>query len=275
MTGLMRYAKTRSVALGANAPHVFAASHALVHYPSGAIYSFIPKNGCTSLRVSLAIAHGCIAGPEAWDWVHQNNGTFAADLSDLVRAPFSFVVLRCPHARLVSAFLDKIVEREPDMWAHHRAIRGAEHPDDYSFRGFVASLARPEILGLNIHWRAQADFLVYDDYSRWFAFERFDEIAPVLQDHLGLRVVDARPFSHGRSAALTRRAGIATPDTRALDLLALRADGIRPDVRDFYDDELAELVAALYPRDLAVYARRCGAGGALYPKLAERAAAGL
>lgn len=128
MTGLLRYARGEEVALSQNGAHGFAAQHALVHYTSGAVYSFIPKNACSTMRYSMAIANNCISGPEDWTWIHKNNGTFVATLPELVRAPYSFVILRCPHARLASVFLDKIVDRTPELWQLYRKMRDGFTP---------------------------------------------------------------------------------------------------------------------------------------------------
>ena len=113
MTGRLRYASDALAPLAANEPFQFARRHALLHHASDSVLTFIPKNGCTSLRVALAQANVVISGPGQWQWIHSNNVTFAAELRDLARAPRSLVILRCPHQRLASAFLDKIVRRTP------------------------------------------------------------------------------------------------------------------------------------------------------------------
>ena len=52
MTGLLRYARSEDVPLPQNTAHRFAAQYALVHYPSGAICSFILKNAFPPMRSS-------------------------------------------------------------------------------------------------------------------------------------------------------------------------------------------------------------------------------
>jgi hypothetical protein len=106
----LRFPKRRHVALAKNAAHQFAARHALSIYGARAIYSFIPKNGCSTLRFSVACANGCIDGPSDIDWIHSNNLTFSATLHELVTAQYTFTVLRCPYSRLASVYLDKIVD---------------------------------------------------------------------------------------------------------------------------------------------------------------------
>lgn len=61
---LLRHVPGTLTALGQNQLHKHAADFALTHFASRAVYSFIPKNACSTMRVSLAIANGCIAGSE-------------------------------------------------------------------------------------------------------------------------------------------------------------------------------------------------------------------
>lgn len=254
MTGLLRYARQEDVALSQNAAHGFAAHYALVHYPSGAIYSFIPKNACSTLRYSMAIANNCIAGPGDWTWIHLNNGTFSAQLPELVRAPFSFVVLRCPHARLASVFLDKIVDKTPELWQLYRLTRDGFDPDLLTFRDFVTLLDEDEMLQVNIHWRPQTDFLVYEDYSRVFALERFREAIPELRAQIGFEVQDARAITgHGTDRVEMIRKGCFA-DTTLAELAALKRAGRLPAHAQLYDDGLARKVAGLYADDMALYA---------------------
>jgi hypothetical protein len=258
MTGLLRYARQEAVALKANAAHGFAARHALVHYPSGAVYSFIPKNACSTLRYSLACANNCINDPQDWVWIHPNNATFAATLPELVRAPFSFVILRCPHARLASVFLDKIVDKTPELWQLYRLSRDGFDPDTLTFRDFVALLCDADKLNSNIHWRPQVDFLVYETYTHVFALERFSTIAGTVRAAIGFDILDARTLTgHGTDAVDLIRKG-AFADTPLHMLAAMKRDGQLPAHARLYDDRLARKVASLYAADMNIYAKNLG-----------------
>ncbi|MFT6075585.1 MAG: hypothetical protein ACJAZ1_002515 [Yoonia sp.] len=254
MTGLLRYARVRRDRLSQNTAHSFAASHALMHYASGAVYSFIPKNACSTLRYSLALANQCIAGPEDWTWIHLNNGTFTATLPDLITAPMSFVILRCPHARLASVFLDKIVDKTPDLWQLYRLTGDGFDPDTLTFRDFVAILAQEDLLKANIHWRPQIDFLVYEDYTQVFALERFGETVSSLRDSIGFEVQDARALTgHGTDAVTLIDSGdFADMPLHALG--ALKRGGQLPAHAQLYDTALIGQVGDLYSEDLELYA---------------------
>jgi len=261
---LLRHARGDIAPLARNKAHRFAADHALAVYGSGAVYSFVPKNACSTLRLSLAIANGAIAGPQDWTWIHHNNATFRADLRDLARARFTFVVLRCPHARLASVFLDKIVGRRPEFWTLHRLHHDRPDPETLTFRDFVTLLETGKSLKADIHWRPQADFLVYEDYDAWIALEDFAAAVPLLTARAGLTIADARPLTgHGTDRLDSVSGDFA--DTPLWQLAEMRRAGRVPNHGALYDPGLAARVAALYQADMRIYAARFGRGGLLFP----------
>ena len=77
-----------------NQQHIFAHTNALQIYDSSAIYSMIPKNGCTTMRLSIALANGAIADRSDWEWIHLNNDSFRPSFKDLALASYRFTVLR-------------------------------------------------------------------------------------------------------------------------------------------------------------------------------------
>lgn len=260
---LLRHARGQLVALAKNGPHNTAATQALVHYPTGAVYSFIPKNACSTLRYSLALANGCIAGPEDWAWIHPNNGTFRASLRELVTAPYTFVVLRCPYARLASVFLDKIVGRYPDFWGLHRLTGDTLDPEKTSFRQFVTTLGKYRALAKNIHWQPQSAFLVYETYDDVFALERFGAAVAALATR-GIAVADARPLTKHGTSHLAQEDG-EFADAPIHRLAAMKRQGKVPAHRALYDEALVARVARLYAEDIDLYARWCRAEDMLFP----------
>ena len=155
---VLNYATQTYGPLPNNPDHRFASSYALQFYASNAIYTFIPKNACSTLRLSLAIANGCIESTADFNWIHQNNQTFRADLPSLITASYTFTVLRCPYARLASVYLDKIVGRDLDAWNLLDLLKREIEIEALTFERFILSLTRPPIRRGNIHWRPQVDF---------------------------------------------------------------------------------------------------------------------
>ena len=256
MARRLRYATDSDGPLAKNAKHARAASYALSIYDSAAIYTFIPKNGCSTMRLSLAIANGAIDGPDDIGWIHKNNFTFSATVGELLTARYTFAIVRCPFARLASCYLDKIVGRNPPFWTLDHATSRARDPNAWTFRAFVDALAAdPEIRDLDEHWRPQHDFLVYKTYDDLFDLAAFRATAVTLDEKIGFTVHDARRHTRHGIDHLTRVAGCG-PDTAPLEILALRTRGEVPEPASLYNDELVSKVADCYADDLALMRER-------------------
>jgi hypothetical protein len=256
---LLRFTQSDDRKLRFNDRHKFAASHALNIYASEAIYSFIPKNACSTMRLSLAIANGCIADLSRIEWIHENNDTFRARLADLARARYTFVILRDPFARLASCFLDKIVAQKRPAQRLRELIGPELNLDAITFAGFVKCLGCPDVLAANIHWRPQSDFLVYDRYDDYFAVENFVAVAPVILNRAGIQVVDARPLTaHGLDRHRLLPSDSDHSTTSVADIAQLKQGGECPHPRSLYTPSLTETVARLFADDLQLYAAKIG-----------------
>ncbi len=239
--------------LARNRAHQFATNFALRIYRSNSIYSFIPKNACSTMRVSLAMANGCISEPSDFNWIHQNNSTFTADLASLQLADYTFVILRCPYARLASAYLDKIVDRTAEAWQLYETLQRKTEISALNFKAFVKAISTPKVLLSNIHWQPQSDFLVYKTYDDYFSLEQFAQAKTHIETKAGLQIVDARPLTqHG-----TDRFQLLSDDNYAEylpdDIYTLKKAGKLPSPAALYDDETQAIVSKLYKQDLALY----------------------
>ena len=245
-----------------NQQHIFSHTHALQIYDSGAMYSMIPKNGCTTMRLSIALANGAIADRSEWEWIHQNNDSFRPSFKELALASYRFTVLRCPYGRLVSCFLDKIVKRTPDAQKFIAASNFAGDLDKLTFRQFCAEMTKPAVRNSNMHWRPQIDFLVFADYDNYFCFEDFSAIAPVLKSRIRLELVDARPMArHDSSHYKTINSSWSFADVELTHLEAMLLNGFYPAPEKFYDKELMQSVYSAYQADFALYERECPGKG--------------
>lgn len=250
------------VGLGAlqnNPAHQFAMKHALQHYSSGAIYSFIPKNGCSTMRLSLAIANGLIAGVEQGHWIHNNNHTFNPSLACAATSPYKFIILRCPYRRLGSFFLDKMVSKEPEAWVFRNNVDRQLDLDELSFEKFVKLLSENRVRKANIHWRQQSDFLLYKSYDEYFAFENFDYIAKQLQSKIRLEVLDARELT-GHGTEKLKKINDSCSKMTLFELLLLKREGLCPDYLSLYTEEIFELVSELYREDIQLYRSHFNSG---------------
>ena len=156
----------------ANLQFAFAASHALTDYQSGAIFSYIPKNNCSSLRLSLALSNGAINSKTDADWIHDNNDAFKASYRELVTTSYCSVILRCPYERILSVYLDKIIGRTSIAWALHNKIERKIGISNFTFLNFCKIIS--QYPNMDHHWRPQKDFLIYEEYDDYFDLNSLD-----------------------------------------------------------------------------------------------------
>ncbi|WP_462169274.1 sulfotransferase family 2 domain-containing protein [Pseudoalteromonas lipolytica] len=247
-----------------NSSHQFGMDYAMQLFHSNAVCTFIPKNGCSTLRLSVAIENGCINGIEQGHWIHKNNQTFKPTLKEAATAQYKFVVLRCPFRRLASVFLDKFVAKEMDAWQYRDLLKREIELDDLTFEQFVKSLSVPPMKGANIHWKPQSMFLLYQEYDDYFALEDFDKAIATLKDKINFDIVDARDLTgHG-----TNKFELLNDDnfsqTPAFDIATLKRQGKCPAHKVLYTDELVELVRTLYADDISLYIEKFGPEGLLF-----------
>jgi hypothetical protein len=260
----LNYSADSYQSLSKNPAHQFAQAHALRIYRSNSIYSFIPKNACSTMRVSLAMANGCLSNKADFNWIHCNNDTFVADLASLIQADYTFVILRCPFARLASAYLDKIVDTTAVAWELHDAVQRTIENEDMSFRVFVSSIAKAKVLRSNIHWRPQVDFLVYKEYDDYFNLETIATAQSAIESKAQIEIVDARNLTrHGIDRfELVSHDNFADylPD----QIRTLKKSGQAPKPTALFDDTLITLVSKIYKQDLALYKSLFGTKNLLF-----------
>lgn len=267
----MKYATASLKSIHVNTKHRFAQQHALNLYRKDALYSFIPKNACSTMRLSVAMANGFIKNKRDYNWIHQNNGTFSAELRDLVRCQYAFVILRDPFSRLVSAYLDKIVGRDLDLWSyvdlHDRSIK----PEAVTFEFFVRSLLDTDIRDGNIHWRPQQDFLVFDNYDDYFSIENLSSASRTLKEKIDLKVVDARPLTAHQTSGYKPLKEESPFSLSPIKLFEMKNAGYLPRPKDMFNVELIEIVAEVYSGDIALYKQKItDAKSPLYKKLLKQ-----
>lgn len=258
MNRKFKYSDVSNDPLSKNPAHQFAQRFALDIYLSDSIYTFIPKNACSTLRFSIAIENGCLTPNSDVHWIHSNNATFRASLYSLMKARFTFLILRCPFSRVISAFLDKFLERTPDSWAYYQHTGRVIELNELTFRDFILSLKKPTNLNTNIHWRPQSDFLVYENYDEYFALEEFDRCEKVLKDKIGLKIHDTRNLlNHHSSGKATKHVERAW-ELSVLELMTLKSQGALPDYQSFYSKQIKNVVKRIYKKDFDLYINKIG-----------------
>lgn len=249
--------------LNLNEDHRFAASHTICYFKTKTVCTFIPKNACSNLRYSIAMANGAIKGEEEFDWIHSNNNTFiAGGIKDLAEAEYTFVILRNPFTRLVSFFLDKLSGNGSSSNDHsYKKAKElfSDIPKEITFRSFVNNLwVNPEKLTIDHHIRPQVDFLVYQDYDDWFCLEKLEHAAKEIEAKAGFKFHDTRRYSRHASSMLNVIKEKKFFDTEIGELNELQSAGQIPCPTAMYDDELAFKVHAMYLSDVRLYGSKFG-----------------
>jgi hypothetical protein len=81
---IFRHTSQNHAPLQDNHQHLNGMRHATRLYNNSSIYSFIPKNSCSAMRLSVVVANGCIDDLKDGNWIHKNNQTFMPTFADAV-----------------------------------------------------------------------------------------------------------------------------------------------------------------------------------------------
>ena len=239
-----------------NQAHIFAKAHTLIHLKSNSICTWIPKNACSSLRYTFALENGAINGPEDIDWIHQNNATFSASNIQLLNADYTFVILRNPFKRLLSFFLDKLCHTYETKWDQSciRAQKSFPLTPQSSFEDFVNYLwDNPTSINNDHHTKSQCDFLVYERYDDYLAFEKINISAQAIQKNAKIELKDSRQYNLIYTTKGTTESTKYSSSSTIEQIQALAKEGLKPNPRYMYSDALIKKIATLYLGDVLLY----------------------
>lgn len=241
-----------------NAAHNFAGAYALNIYQSQAIYSFIPKNACSTMRTSLAISNGCIESIDDFNWIHKNNQTFKATLADLITAKYTFVILRSPFTRLASVYLDKIVDKTVEMWQLNDTLKREVDVTNLTFKEFASLVCKKGMIKSNIHWRPQVDFLMYKQYDDYLALEQSEQTFKTIEQNTGMQIVDARSLTKHGTGLYKKVEDSSFAEVPASEIFQMKKEGLIPSYSSLYDEEIFRLVSKIYAEDITLYESKFG-----------------
>ena len=255
-TRLLKNAKLEYCQVNQNKMHAFSSSHTLSIYPIGAVYTFIPKNACSSLRYSIAVANGFLDGVEDVKWIHKNNQTFVSTQREVCIANYTFVVLRCPFTRIASGFLNKLVDKTFNV------NDAAGNRIDLNFHDFLMVIKSQQRSEMNQHWRNQSDFLHYERYDEYFSLESFPNAIKSLGNH-GLNVYDTRTKLKHDLSALERIDGDFSK-LKTDELKKMKDEGCLPNYKSMFGDKEIELINEMYKDDINLYKSHFGKNDLLF-----------
>jgi len=271
MNRLLRFARLSTNDVRKNSFHQLASKQALSIYGIGAVYSFIPKNACSTLRYSVAVHNGFLEPGDDPDWIHSNNETFCATQQQIVEAKYNFVVLRCPYRRLASAYLDKVVSA--DALARVLVSKSTSREDmdavtaedlhRLSFNDFVRLCLLPPSRVVDFHWYPQINFLMYEDYDDWFSVEAFDVATERLAQR-GFVVHDTRDkITHSTKKYQKVEGNFSR--VPAGEIFRMKHEGKVPSYEAMFDNETRQLAAQMFKQDVELFAAKIGADKLMFP----------
>lgn len=250
--------------LAENKKFNFAQQHALELYNKSAICTFIPKNACSTLRYSVALSNGVISGKDGFEWVHSNNRTFNPSLKSILECDYSFVFLRCPFRRIGSFFMDKMLLKSTDALSFMSTLQSNIELEDLSFSDFVDALLKDGVVASNVHLRPQSDFLLYDEYDDYFSVEKFNKSVSCLKSKIDFHIHDARDISrHGSKGYLILKDG-QYHDCKIKDLIDLKNNGLFPEYKLLFNDEVFSKIKKIYSMDINLYRSKFGIDDLLF-----------
>ena len=253
---LLKNARLEYSTVSQNKLYTFSLAYTLSIYPLDAVYTFIPKNACSTLRYSIAIANGFLGDISDINWIHQNNPTFMSTQREASLASYTFVVLRCPYTRIASCFLNKIVDGTINF---NDATGNTVSLNFHDFLSVIKSQHRSE---RDEHWRNQSDFLHYEKYDEYFSLESFSEAINSLGNR-GFTVHDTRTALKHDLTEFERVDGDFSK-IQANKFIKITEKGCAPSYKSMFGDVEIELANDIYNDDLNLYKSHFGDNGLLF-----------
>jgi hypothetical protein len=133
-----------------------------------------------------------------------------------------------------------------NCWFYRDMLKREIELDDLTFESFVLSLQKPAILNCDEHWQPQSTFLLYKEYSDYFALGKFNNAIIQLNNKIGLDVVDARQLTdHGidEYELLTDK---DFSQVAAFDIALLKRQSKCLSPASLYTPQLVEIVKKVY-----------------------------
>ena len=239
-----------------NKDHLFAKRHTTIHLKSNSICTWIPKIGCSNIRYSIAKANGAISDSEDIAWIHTNNESFCADNKELLKADYTYVILRNPFKRLLSFFLDKMCHNDPNEIDKSYSVAQKKYNASSfsSFEDLVKLLwANPKLINEDHHIKPQHNFLIYNKYDNYFCLENYNYAIETIYEKTGIEIIDTRNIGSVHTTLNLVESSEVNYSTASSKINNFLRDGKKPLPTNMYSKEMCQMVGTLYMTDIMIY----------------------
>ena len=252
------FSKTKgtNVEINNNDSHSIAKEKCLLHFASNSICTWIPKNGCSNLRFSIALANGFIDSKNDIGWIHNLHAPLIPTNKEILAADFSFVVLRNPFKRLLSFFLDKLCHTslDPKDTSYQTAQQTFQIDDNTSFMDFVDLIySIPDLISLDQHTKTQCDYLIYNHYKKYYQFEKYDIFCKSILSEIGLNIIDTRNINTIYTTKCLKFSQDFKANMPIRKIRSLMEQGLKPVPDEIYTNDMVRKVGTIYFADIILY----------------------
>ena len=239
-----------------NQAHAFAVKHTSIHYKSNSVCTWIPKNGCSNLRYSIAKENGAITDISEIEWIHRNNDCFNVSTKEALEASYTFVILRNPFKRLLSFFLDKLCHNQEDQseMSYQHAQQVFKFDDQSSFSDFINYIWKnSDSIYKDEHTTPQCNFLLYRNYDSYFSLENFNDANRDIHEKTGIKLEDVREKNSIFTSKGCKQSNDITHLTKASEIKNHLDQNKIPITENMYTWDMIRKVSTLYLQDILVY----------------------
>ena len=224
---------------------------------SETVITWIPKNACSNLRHSAAVANAVVDSEDEYGAIEHMPYPFIPSYPQLLYARHTCVLLRCPYRRLISGYLDKVLTDEGVANAVSTHYCNGQPPGEISFHDFVMGLAKKQAAYPNIHWVPQSRFLAYKAYDHYYALENMSYAVEHLQSWIGFDFIDVSAQKR-HDLQRHRREENADNHLRPASELKTQIQQQRaPSYESMLSPEIIAVIDKIYQQDLELYRRVC------------------
>ncbi len=242
-----------------NQEHNFAKRFTLYNFSSSTMCTFIPKNACTSLRYSFALANGFVRDLDDIDWIHGNNDSQQATENELKNCCYSFIILRSPFTRLSSYFLDKLVGNSEEIFSSDKSYGNTFLNkfckfENLTFEKYINIIwENPNIIYKDIHTRPQIDFILFDEYDKWISLDKLSKEIDEIELKSKIKFIDTRKNVNNTTQGYKKITNKYHGDITINELRDLKSKKLVPSHETLFNEETSYKILMTYLSDIFLY----------------------